>query len=186
MKYPAGMSGGVGPAQTWRGLGNRKTVYVSMWLKFSSNFQNHSSGVNKINHFWINGINRLVLIGKGQGLATVIGLQQLAAPYNNGTGQNSTSVHLLPNIVPTASMTRGLWHRVEIVLIANTPGVADGGVIMYQNGVKVLQYSGIMYAAAGGNGAWEQMNWNPTWGGIGDTVTSDMYMWMDHIFASGK
>jgi len=186
MRYPAGMSGGVGPAQTWRSLGNRKTVYISTWLKFSSNFQNHSTGVNKVLHIWINGINRLVLIGRGQGLATVIGLQQLAAPYNDGRGQIATSVHLLPNVVSTAAMTRNQWHKIEIVLVANTPGLANGSVTMYQNGTKVLQYSGIMYAAAGGNGAWEQMNWNPTWGGMGGTVTSDMYMWMDHLYASGK
>jgi hypothetical protein len=30
------------------------------------------------------------------------------------------------------------------------------------------------------------LEWNPTWGGLGGSITATQYMWMDHIYISGK
>jgi hypothetical protein len=30
------------------------------------------------------------------------------------------------------------------------------------------------------------MRWDPTWGGLGGTVPADQYMYLDHIYISGK
>jgi hypothetical protein len=71
-------------------------------------------------------------------------------------------------------------------MVGNTPGVADGSLTMFLDGAKISEYTGIMFTATGGNSVWQQLNWNPTWGGLGGTVTADMYLWMDHIYLSGK
>jgi hypothetical protein len=188
IKFPAGYSGGNAPAGvfplSWGSA--KKVLYVSAWHKFSSNFQNHPTGINKMIHFYINGGNKLVLIGRGNGLDASIALQGIAAPYSNTLGHTGTSIHLVPNVVPGARFVRGQWHRFELILVGNTPGVANGSVTLFLDGVKVLAYSGIMYAAAGGTGAWSGMNWSPTWGGSGGTVVADMYNWIDHISVSGK
>jgi hypothetical protein len=43
-----------------------------------------------------------------------------------------------------------------------------------------------MFAAAGGNGRWEGINLNPTWGGSGGTVTEEMTLRIDHFYVSRK
>lgn len=186
MRYPAGFAGGYGPANAYRATDNVRTLYSSMWLKFSPNFQNHLTGINKVIHFYISGINRVFFQALGPDLVPAFGLQQIAAPYSPGGGAAATAVHLRPNLNAAAAMRRGAWHHIEIVLTANTPGVADGSVSMWLDGVQVLRYQGITFAAAGSNSAWEAFTWSPTWGGAGDVVASDMSIRMDHVYLSGK
>jgi hypothetical protein len=159
---------------------------VTSWLRFSPNFQNHPTGINKIFHFFVSGLNRVVLMGSGANLTPSIALQALAAPYTNSGGQTGTSVHLFPNLGASASFTRGMWHRVDLVLVANRPGVADGSVTLAVNGRSLLRYDGITFSPANGSGVWEGMNWSPTWGGSGGVVAELMYMQMDHIIVLGK
>lgn len=184
--FVAGFVGGSGPASVYPRSSSAKTMYISTYMKFSSNFQNHSTGINKVIHFYINGINRIFFQARGPSLAPSFGLQQLAAPYSNTIGHTGTAVHLVPNVVPNAVMNRGQWHHIEIVLVANTPGVADGSVQIFLDRTKVLDNSGIMFAAAGGNGRWEGINLNPTWGGSGDMVQSEMTLRVDHFYVSAK
>jgi hypothetical protein len=155
-------------------------------MRFSPNFQSHGTGINKVMHFFVNGINRVFLQANGPNLNVAFGLQQLAAPYTNGAGQTGTAVLLSPNLPGPASFVRGQWQRLDVVLVANTPGVADGSVQAFLDGRKVLRFDDIMFSAAGGGTMWEGMNWNPTWGGIGDIVAEEMYIQLDHIAIRGR
>jgi hypothetical protein len=188
IRFPAGFVGGDAPASAFLTSfgGSRRVIYVSAWHKFSPNFQNHPTGINKMIHFYIGGSNKLFLLGRGNNLDVAIGLQGIAAPYANTLGQSGTSIHLVPNVVPVARFVRGAWHRIELVLVANTPGVADGEATVFLDGVKALEYTGIMYVPTGAVGRWTGLNWSPTWGGGGGTVTADMYNWMDHFYLSAK
>jgi hypothetical protein len=185
--FTTSLSGGSGPASIGLAIPDRRVLYQAIWMKLSPNFDGHSTGVNKITHFWINGVNRVFTMARGSGSGTLLpafGLQQLAAPYNTGSG-SGTSVNLLPN-VGSKSIQRGQWHKYEVVLTANTAGSANGSVEMWVDGTKVLSYSGIMFTAAGGNSKWEEVKWNPTWGGIGDSISQTFYMAVDHMYLSGK
>ena len=122
-------------------------------------------------HFFVGGINRIFLMANGSSLVPSFGLQQLAAPY-----QGSTATHLTPNLVSGATMVRGEWNQIEILL------QASGTVSIWLNGTKVLHYTGINF----GGSKWQEVKWSPTWGGSGGTVSSTMYMDVSGITVSGK
>ena len=157
--YPAGFVGGSGPGtEEFDFSAQKATLYVSTWIRFDPNWQGHETGINKLLHFFINGLNRVVISAEGSGsnpLLPTWRLQGLAAPYFDGVSQTSTDVNLRPNVDATIRIIRGVWQRYEAVLIANTPGVADGSLQLWIDGAKVLNYAGIMFADAGGNSKWK-------------------------------
>lgn len=181
-QFPLGFQGGSGPISTGRSLGgNYKEIYVSFWIRFSSNWDGHTAYVNKIWHIWINGVNRVYLTSQGVNAGPMqpqVNLQQV--------NENPVSRNLTPNVTHSQLMTRGQWHRWEIVLRANTPGQPDGRADWWVDGVQVGSYSGINYIVAGGNPRWTDVVWNPTWGGVGDVVPATQFMDIDHVYISGK
>lgn len=185
--YAAGFVGGSGAANVYPRSFSYRTLHVSIWIRFSENFQSHATGINKIMHFFVNGLNRVFLQANGADLALAFGVQQLAAPFDVGNGQVGTAAILPPNASSQlTTFTRGQWHRVDLILVANTPGVANGSVMAFLDGRKVNSYHGLMFVESGGNGFWEGMNWNPTWGGTGDTVNQKMSMQIDHLILRGR
>jgi hypothetical protein len=181
-QFPLGFQGGSGPISTGRSLGgNYKEIYISFWIRFSSNWDGHTAYVNKIWHIWINGVNRVYVTSQGVNAGPMqpqINLQQV--------NENPVSRNLTPNITHSQLMTRGQWHRWEIVLRANTPGQPDGRADWWVDGVQVGSYAGINYIVAGGNPRWTDVVWNPTWGGVGDVVPATQFMDIDHVYISGK
>jgi hypothetical protein len=191
MLYPVGFGGGSAPCATFPsgGLTSRHIRFVRLALKFSSNFQSHSSGTNKLVHFNINASNRVFLQARNSGLAPGFGVQNLAEIYPNpggGLGNN-----LMQNIGSGAQLTRDVWHILELLMVANAAGVADGELHMWLKSgagsmTKIAEWTGIMFCGAGGNDKWEGFNISPTWGGSADTVDEEMYLWWDHFYISGK
>jgi polysaccharide lyase-like protein len=180
MNFNAGMAGGNSPASLERQVPHTTTLYVSTWVKFSTNWQSHSSGVNKILHLWINGGNKLVITAAGYvadgPLTARVSLQGIAGGGNaegGVTGLYETN----------AQFVRGQWTKIEVIAVANTSG-ANGSVKLFINGALVVNVSGIAYVA--GSGTWDLAMWSPTWGGTGDTVKATQHMYMDHIYLSGK
>jgi uncharacterized protein YjdB len=192
IRFPAGFGGGDSPALTERNLGSTaSTMYVSMWIKISSNWQGHPTGTNKVLHFWVAGLNRVFVYIDGSGsniLQPYLGLQGIATAYNDGAGSTSTSVNLRPNVQGQtgAQIVRGQWYHWELVLSVNTSGSTNGTADWWINGVQVGHYTGIGYVSSGQSRTWEDMKWDPTWGGLGGTISADQFMWMDHIYISGK
>jgi len=181
--YPAGFGGGYEPASTWLegadALGYTR-LYLSFWVKLSSNWQGHSSGVNKIAFVWLHD-NPVVYFseqGSGSGpLEAQLRLQNTPVPARN----------LTPNLA-AVSLTRGEWHRWEVVLVVNTGDQANGEAHWWIDGVKVGEYRDVLYGSSTQPKAWggPEISWMPIWGGIGDTVAQTMYMWMDHFYISGR
>jgi hypothetical protein len=178
--FPLGFAGGTGPILTGRDIrsGNFTSIYISFWIKLSPNWDGHTSFVNKIYHLWINGQNKVYLSAQGSNagpLQPQVRLQGIPGP--------SITRNLTPN-VGAVSITRGNWHRWELVVTANTVGNADGVVEWWIDGVKVGSYRDVQITSA--SRIWTNVDWNPTWGGTGDIVPADQFMYMDHIYISGK
>jgi uncharacterized protein YjdB len=192
IRFPAGFGAGGSPALTERDLGSTaSTLYVSMWIKLSSNWVGQMTGTNKVLHFWIAGSNRLFVYIDGSGaniLQPFLGLQGIATPYNDGAGSTSTSVNLRPNVPGQtgAQIVRGQWYHWELVFAINSSGGTDGTADWWVNGVQVGHYTGIGYVSASQSRVFQTMKWDPTWGGLGGTVPADQFMTMDHIYISGK
>jgi len=185
IKFPAGFGSGNAPVvleKAWSSV--NKTLYVSFWVKFSSNWDGNDSGVNKIFHFWIGGSNRLVLNARGVGsgrLLTEVELQGIKAGGNYDAG---TTALFTANLGPTGELVRNQWLHWEAVFVGNSSGAADGTVDWWADGVKVGHYSGLQFVS--GAGLWEELEWSPTYGGFGAAVPADQYQWIDHIYISGK
>jgi hypothetical protein len=178
MRFPAGFGGGASPGVLEKGLGSKyTTIYISYWMKLSSNWYGHpSSNVNKQFHMWINGGNHVFTLAEGSGTGTLkaeIWLQGTAAGERN----------LYPNL-SSGVISRGDWHRWEIVLTCNTGGAANGIVEWWLDGVKVGSYTDVRLEPS--LSAWQLIQWSPTWGGTGSSVPADQFESVDHLYISGK
>jgi len=145
-------------------------------VKISSNWVGHNSGVNKQIFVWSDNQPTVYTTTQGTGsgnLAPEIHLQ--------GTGG---TVNLPPNVVSNASFTRGVWHRWELLMVSNTAGASNGIATWWIDGVKVGDYNNVRYNS--GSSPFNLFQWSPTWGGMGGSLSADQYMWMDHIYISGK
>ena len=178
-RFAAGFGGGASAAVVEKGLGGKyTTIYISYWIKYSSNWYGHpTSAVNKQMHLWINGGNHVFTLAYGGGTAPLkaeIWLQGTAGGERN----------LYANLGNPGTITRGKWHRWEIVLQCNTNGAANGSVEWWIDGAKIGQYYDVRLEPI--TSYWEIIQWSPTWGGTGSTVPADQFESLDHIYISGK
>jgi uncharacterized protein YjdB len=185
MVFPAGFGGGWSPAdsycnKTW----SYRTQYLSVWMKVSSNWQGHSTTVNKVVHFWSGGLNHTVLNLWGAGSDKLYAGILLQGIVNDGAGNTWANWGQGGYPGGAGEFTRGQWHHIEVVMVGNTSGSANGSIDWWLDGVKIGSHSGIQYVS--GDGSFQGMNWSPTWGGAGDVVTSTMTMSFDHFRLSGK
>ncbi|MBK8005198.1 MAG: hypothetical protein IPK12_15040 [Gemmatimonadetes bacterium] len=143
--------------------------------------------MNKVLHLWINGGSVVVFSAQGQTTNSIAPQMRL---QNIEADARGISFNLNPNLLPTARLIRGQWHRVEILLKSNTPGVQDGEVDWWLDGVKIAAYTDVGFVASGnvtpGAVNWQQVSWNPTYGGPADVVPANQYMQIDQFYISGK
>ena len=190
--YPAGFAGGAGPNSLERDWAAHtyKTLYVSSWMKLSSNFYGHCGPeITKTLHIWVSdggnsGGNKLYTNVRGCGTAALSAWVNLQGVVSGGNFDGGSSAEFAPNLGQPATIVRGQWHRYELVIKGNSAGAKDGTVDWWLDGVHVGSYTGIQYVP--GAATWELMKWNPTWGGLGGIVPADFYESMDHIYISGK
>lgn len=174
--YPAGMGGGGSPAVAEKGIGSKQTIYISYWVKLSSNFVGHGSDVNKQIFVWTANQPAVYTTAQGSGSGCL-----RPEVHTQGTGETK---NYEPNLVANACFTRGVWHRWEIVMTLNTAGGANGKLDYWLDGVKLGSFSDVRYNS--GSGAWNLFQFSPTWGGIGGSVPAAQYIWIDHLYISGK
>jgi uncharacterized protein YjdB len=191
--FAAGFVGGSGQGQTCKVGINMKTMYVAAWIQFSSGFEGHPTGANKIFYIATNNDGTFVLPeADGVFLDPIFPrfvMQNLAAPYQDQGGVMANTVGRLQNVTSGVQIVRGQWHKYEYLLNDNTPGVADGSIDAWQDGVKTFSLPNIMFVGAGtgGTGAtWGSVCWQPIWGGQGGLAVNTFYMQVDHIYISGK
>ena len=140
-QYQTGFVAGSAACDSWLFVPNNlHTVYLSWWFKYSSNWWGQSTGTNKQLYVWTNGDHPTMYVfaeGSGSGQLT---------PYATVQGSQvprNSELLLGPNLVPSARIIRGRWHHMELVLVGNTPGTANGSLDLYLDGVHVSSYSGM-------------------------------------------
>ncbi len=180
--FDAGDQGGVSPEFTELSHTGYRVIYISYWVKHSSNWQGHLTGINKHGYVWHNTTNPyFVFTSQGAGseaLKLRIALQQVAVqPNANGW--------YTQNVDATKSFTRGSWDLVEMVITGNTANTTNGSMDFFLNGTRVASYTGIRFHAT----ALTKFDFTriyPVWGGAGDTVVSNMGLSFDQFYVSGK
>lgn len=179
----------------------KQTLYTSMYVKVSVNWFGNSSNVNKVIHYFTNGIgasptfngtgNKVIFMLRGAGMAPLVaglGFQGLSLPYTWYSGTTKIvggEVNLYGD--PSAcTVTRGAWHRYEVLLVGNTPGVANGSATLWMDGKRCTGADNVGYTSADRNPTWSSITWSPTYGGGAPGPPYTMTMAMDHLYISGK
>jgi hypothetical protein len=174
--YAAGFGGGSSPVNAELSHAGHRVLYISYWAKLSANFQGHLTGVNKQVYEWAGGAPIFYFEAYGVGSGNLM-------PRVVLQGTPADNVYS-PNLVPSATIPRGQWFNIEIVLGGNSSGAADGSVDWWLNGVHIGSQSGVQWTS--GATSWGIFSLRPIWGGVGDVVSSTMTFDVDHLYISGK
>jgi uncharacterized protein YjdB len=183
---PIGMTGGgdaIGPgrADFYIPAAQQPTeIYVGMWVKLSSPYQPHSSGVQKIMYLHDNnGVNFsalwLEIYGTGSPFRASLVNQFYGCP----------SIRLDPNVTQTP-IRPGEWHRYEMyVKMASTGSSSDGVLQVWVDGVLNVNRTDL--CTQGSNTyKMESVRLSGMWGGVADSKTEVDYLWYDHTYVSGR
>ena len=178
--FPAGYtSAGDGPGGSDFGLPSRpRTLYVSFWGRVSDNWYGHDSGVNKQFYAYANGSPVMYFSAGCQYNGPITPYMALQSTASYGDAD------LMPNLVPSARITRGKWYHIEVVLVGNTAGTRNGSVDWWLDGVHIGSYS-VQWLS--GAATWNLFHYTSIWGGVGGPrVPATQYMDWDHVYLSGK
>jgi hypothetical protein len=186
IKLPAGYGEGGGPFSGEYGFAkNYRTVYVSYWAKYSSNWYGPSSNINKTFYLYTSlGAPSLVFdmdCHSNGPMETQVAGQNILA---GGIGTYPGDPFWTPNLA-SGVVARGQWHHVEFIAVGNTAGNRDGSIDWYLNGVHVGSYSGIQFQT--GATLWNLMHYTLLYTGTNNsTPPADQYNYWDHIYISAK
>jgi len=176
--YPAGFHAGSAPGSIESdNLSNVTQLYLSFWMKLSSNFQGEGSNTNKVLFVWLSGHPAVFLSNEGSGTGAPL------MPTVRYQGSVDSREYFYQNVGTSQAMTRGQWRRWEVVLLANTPGQANGVIRWWIDGRKVGEYTDVRFRSAAD--PWQWVFLQPIWGGVSGTVASTQYLWIDHLYVSG-
>jgi len=189
---PSGISGGGGNAIVRTSSFSKNEVYVHYWIKLSTNWHGHSSGVNKVGFIGsVDGPGTpLVHMASGSndnplrfrfGQQAASGVTPQYRNYNYDDADNEVS--------PTseqAEIVRGEWTEIEFHLVGNDPGATNAEIHAWVDQVKTLQFTGHQILGTNANGNYKWFDFYPIWGGTGDTLPVDQEMQIDHAYVSGK
>jgi hypothetical protein len=188
MFYPAGMRSGVGPASaTYYLPPNIREVYISFWMKISSNWYGNQSSTNKMFFFGVSGgNNQFVFNAYGHDAGPLTAMPSLQGVVDT----DAHGYHHRPNLGKPSPVKRGQWQRFEFVFKCGSAlGMADGSLEMWTDGVKVFEEFDTNWTQRKHPTNPCNMNvfsWNPTYGGGGAGVPYDMYQWVDRVYISGR
>jgi hypothetical protein len=176
--YPAGFQAGSAPGHIEFDVPvNTSQLYISFYMKLSSNFEGQSSETNKVLFAWI--LNHPAVFLSNQGAGTAVPLE----PTVRYQGAFDSRAYFRQNVGSRQAMTRGRWRRWELLLIANTPGRSDGVIRFWIDGQKVGEYTDVNFRDT--PDTWQYVYLQPIWGGVGGSVQATQYLWVDHLYISG-
>ena len=173
--YPQGMAAGAAGGLQWY-YTTRNELFIGMYFKYSSDWQQTGSNLTKLFYVYQrSGDNRqasfMVMNGPTGGPYDL----RISNEPDGGLWwtQNVNNVRIVP----------GQWHRLELYMKkASASGVADGVVRWWVDGVLAANHP----AAKLRGQPFSEFHFSPVWGGLGGTKAHDDYLWVDHIYLSGR
>jgi hypothetical protein len=165
--------------------------YFRFSMKYSANWQGHSSGVNKV-FYWTDsssggGGDPLICRCQGsdagdmnfQVVTQNPDLSPVTVIYRWDSAGNGVSPSLAD-----ATIDRDTWYVIEVLIRANTPGSADGEIHVWIDGTKILEFTNVEMVSPDSDGTFDNCRGEPVWGGSGDSVEEDMYLYWGHFYLS--
>ena len=185
---PAGTYVGVGTCEldrddfTQGGGAYYPKLYVSVWVKHSSNWAPHPVGSKML---WFE-----------HAAQSCSGYTDVYTTFNGPTmqlgvnEQNCTGREMYANTGDASYWTalphRGEWQHYEYVLVMNTGSQADGVFKLWVDGHLICDYGDVRWVPnAGDTHLWSGVRYHNVYGG-GPGVAADQYEYMDHLYVSGS
>ena len=167
-----------------------RSFYLRMQVKLSAGWVQNPTGDQKLMQFWARSsgsysVGMPFIYGVSNPFITVYENNPSQPGYNGiPLGQNpGGGTHVTP---PTGVFTSGVWHTIEVLIAGNTPGVADGKVLTWLDGVKQMEVDDMMWMASGETALLNQVEIGALWGGLGGTLSAVQYMDLGPIHLSGS
>ena len=175
--FPAGAKGGSAPFRLSRRFDmGVSRLYFCIYTKIDPRFTNNGNSGTKFGFF---------LTEYQTGPERLNHYMNLTPQF--GVNLQSAKGRLNRNIRSRFNMLsqRGMWHELEVVVQANTPGLSNGFVQAWVDNQQVLYEPNVQFFYPGQDPKFVGVTWNPTYGGGHNPVPFDMYQWIDHWYASG-
>jgi uncharacterized protein YjdB len=180
--FPAGFPAGDQPYDQAIVLsGNYTQLYGSIWLKYSPGFAVDGAGILKILYMWASDDKPSLCL--------------CVNDYTAGGGkftpqlglQDATNQNLIPNVSGQVGygFPTGEWVRLEFLLQMNSPGQSNGVAKVWANGVLITNFTNVDFVSSSSQEYWHKLELAPYWGGLGGSVPSNQYLYVDHLYASG-
>ncbi len=187
--YPAGSPDGFNPVLDEYSFSSAgyTTLYVSFWVKISSNWQSDTGG-NKIGYMWMHNqpTAYALFVPTTTSPDSVFGSLHSQIRLQSSPDGSGGEQCLYAN-VKDVPIVRGQWQHWEVLMTSNTGNNYDGTVKWWIDGTLAGDYTDIRFADASESNTWQKVSWAPVYGGGGpQTVQQDQYMWMDNYYASGQ
>lgn len=172
--YPAGFSGGTAGTSLGTGGLSAAKLYVCFNVYWSPNWQNHPTGENKIAFAVIEDFG-------GGGEPTFLTMRTDEGRSVKVVNQGSGVARLFSN---GGGVSLGKWHQVEVYLVSNSDAsLSDGQMYLWVDGVLVESATDVKFwSDPSSQGKFNTFKFEPTWGGLGGTVSEDMYIQHDAVY----
>ncbi|HEY0930070.1 MAG TPA: Ig-like domain-containing protein [Gemmatimonas sp.] len=179
--FPKGTGGGADYPNAFASLdwGSVTTgmtkMYMRLRVRLSSNWtDNGNTGTKFFFFLQQQGNNHYIGMTNGGLFQPMLGLQ---STFGYGTPSG-------PNHYTPSPLSKGDWHELEVLVEANTPGQYNGKYRMWVDGQLLVTRTDVGYFAAGQVVKFEEMYFNPTYGGGYNPVPADQSIDIDHWYMS--
>jgi hypothetical protein len=188
VRYPTSTSGGTSPSRFFYGgtyPSNHGYLYQRVVLKIDAHWTDNGNSGTKWGFFKTHGY----INNNGWGVTYYSGHKiRVFSQFNDQPGNNR-------EWVATTSLTKGVWHTVELLIEPGTAGYfngtlrgwVDGNAITWtRKGVYATTVTNMMWFEKGQTPHYDYIYWDGTYGGGTNSPPYTMYMWCDNWYASVK
>jgi hypothetical protein len=91
-----------------------------------------------------------------------------------------------PNHDAASAVAKNVWHDLEFLAIANTPGVYDGVGMLWLNGILVASGTDLGYFTTDNTPRFDALYFNPTYGGGTNPVPADQWLDIAHWYVAAS
>jgi len=187
VNYPIGSRGGYSPSRALAGTGfttkggssNLKTrLYLSTRVKMSANWSTPNPSTKMVFPRGPVGSsqNHVIMLHRND-----TGVEDYSPRISLQAGGGGREITIAS---PVGTYGLGVWHHLEVYLVQNTGGNADGIAKLWVNGNLEINVSDVAWVAESEPHAWDYLWLDPTFGGGTGNSPVDQYFQLDGWYIS--
>jgi hypothetical protein len=184
IQFKAGLSGGSTRIKIWAAIGTTefRRIYARYWLKLDGTSYENQAVETKLSFVGSGRSpappqNDNYLSLKGAGTTATRSCWAIGFQQQNGVHARRWS---------SQQICAGRWYKIELLLVVNTMGRANGIATLWVDGVRVLDATDVVFRKDGYPAALSGFSIAPVWGGKGGTKTKNDAIRFADVYVSGS